>query len=209
MQTNPLTRHSISSFELKLSSGASVKIPKCKRLFLRWQGTPISDTYGRKPVLDFNGEAVFAEIAILGVLEEGGWEGVWVDTYRRKFRRRMPPHCCDLPPHAQELYDRIKRTNGGKIGGCFDVFAWKDGDYLFVESKRKSKDSMQKTQRAWIEAALKSGVPLDSLLICEWDLGWIDRDLDPLHTKEDVEELREMIRNAQNRIGVRKGSKKL
>jgi hypothetical protein len=56
--------------------------------------------------------------------------------------------------HAQEVYDRICRANSGKASGCFDVFAWKDGDYFFVESKRKSKDSIQKTQKAWIVAAL-------------------------------------------------------
>src|SRR5712664_2417628 len=96
-----------------------------------------------------------------------GW--VWVDTYRRKFRRSMPPECCELPLHAQELYDRIRRANGGKPSGCFDVFAWKGGDYLFVESKWKSEDIVRRTQKAWVEAALDSGVSLDSLLICEWD----------------------------------------
>jgi len=55
------------------------------------------------------------------------------------------------------------------VSGCFDVFAWQDGDCLFVESKRKSKDSIQKTQKAWIVAARAAGIPLDSLLICEWD----------------------------------------
>jgi hypothetical protein len=82
----------------------------------------------------------------------------------------MPPECCKLPSHAQEVYDRIRRANGGKASGCFDVLAWKGGDYLFVASKRKSKDSIQKTQKAWIAAALAAGIPLDSLLICEWDL---------------------------------------
>jgi len=103
--------------------------------------------------LDFNGKRVFAELATLGVLQEEGWDGVWVDTFRRKFRPSMPPECCELPLHAQELYDRIRRANGGKPSGCFDVFAWKGGDYLFVESKLKSKDIVQRTQKAWVEAA--------------------------------------------------------
>jgi hypothetical protein len=169
MSINLLTQSKVWPVELTLPSGKSVAIPRCDYMFSPWRGTPILDTYGGKAVLDWNGKPVFAELAILGVLERAGWDGVWVDTYRRKFRRSMPPECCKLPSHAQELYDRICRANGGKASGCFDVFAWKDGDYLFVESKRKSKDSIQKTQKAWIVAALAAGIPLDSLLICEWD----------------------------------------
>jgi hypothetical protein len=120
--------------------------------------------------LEFNGKPVFAELAILGTLQKAGWDGVWIDTYRRKFRRTLPPDSCELPQHAQELYDRIREAHGGKGSGCFDVFAWKEPDYLFVESKRQSRDSIRKTQKAWVEAALCSGVPLDSLLICQWEL---------------------------------------
>ena len=204
MKPHPLTRHSISSVELKLPSGKSVGIPKCSQLFIRWTGTPITDTYGGKDVLNFDAEPVFAELAILGTLQEGGWDGVWVDTFRRKFRPAMPPACCDLPAHAQELYDRICRANDGNFAGWFDVFAWKGQDYLFVESKRKYKDSIRETQRAWIEAALDSGVSVDSLLICEWDFGWIDRSRDPLETKEDVEELFRMVEKLREDSSERK-----
>jgi hypothetical protein len=170
MRTNLLTQFRLPPVELTLPSGKSVAIPRCSYRFIQWRGTPILDTYGGKAVLNSADTPVFAELAILSVLQKAGWHGVWVDTYRRKFRRSMPPECCSLPSHAQELYDRICRANRGKTSGCFDVFAWKDGNYLFVESKRKSKDSIQKTQKAWVEAALASGIPLDSLLICEWDL---------------------------------------
>src|SRR6266481_2550432 len=205
MNANPLTRHSIiSSLELKLPSGESARIPKCSRLFMRWQGTPIPDTYGGKAVLNFNREPIFAELAmlaelaILGALQEGGWDGVWVDTYRRKFRRSMPPACCDLPHHAQELYERICRANRGKTSGCFDVLAWKGGDYLFVESKRRSKDSIRPTQKAWIQAALNSGVAIDSLLICEWAFGFWDATNDDL-SKENVEEIFESVKELRKK----------
>jgi hypothetical protein len=169
MNINLLTQSQVAPIELMLSSGQSVSISRCSYLFTQWRGTPILDTYGGKPVLDWDGKPTFAELAILRVLEGVGWDGVWVDTFRGKFRRTMPPECCKLPSHAQELYDRICGFNGGEGDGCFDVFAWKDGDCLFVESKRKSRDSIKKTQKAWVDAALKAGVSLDSLLICEWD----------------------------------------
>jgi protein-S-isoprenylcysteine O-methyltransferase Ste14 len=170
MRIDMLTQSRVPPVELTLPSGKSVAIPRCSYLFSEWRGAPILDTYGGKALLNSDGKPVFAELAILGVLERAGWDGVWVDTYRRKFRRSMPPESSKLPPHALELYERICRANGGKASGCFDVFAWKDGEYVFVESKRKSKDSIQRTQKAWVEAALATGIELGSLLICEWDL---------------------------------------
>jgi hypothetical protein len=154
---------------LTLPCGKSVRIPRCSYFFRKWQGKPLSDTYGRKAVLDIEGKGVFAELAILGFLRKAGCDGVWVDSYRGKFRRSWPEGSCDLPPHARALYDRIRRANGGKRGGCFDVFAWKGRNYLFVESKRRSHDAIRPTQKAWVQAALRSGVPRKSLLICEWD----------------------------------------
>lgn len=169
--SNPFTLRMCEPQELELPSGRIVAIPKCNYIFDLWRGKRPTDTYKTKPVLDFDGEAVFAELAILRILQESGWDGVWVDTYSHgKFRKSFDPHCCDLPSHAQKLYDRIRKLNSGKIGGCFDVFAWKRGRYLFVESKRHSKDSIRETQKRWVEAALNAHLPLHSLLICEWSL---------------------------------------
>ena len=159
----------VSPSELRLPSGNSVSVPTCRYRLKLWRGKPIADTYGRKPVLDFHGKAVFAEIAIVRILQMAGWDGVWVDTYSRgKFRQSMPPHECALPSHAQDLYDRICLANGKRIGGCFDVFAWKGPKYLFVESKWH--DSIGKKQIEWFEVALNSGVPLRSFLIFQWSI---------------------------------------
>lgn len=168
---NPFKWNLINPVALKLRSGSSIEIPRCSYLFRRWEGKPIQDTYGGKALIEFDGKPVFAELAILGTLRRVGWDGVWVDTFGgTKFLRSWPPDRCELPSHAQALYDRINMANNGKTSGFFDVFAWQDKkSYLFVESKRRSKDAIRATQKAWIEAALHSGVPIDSLLICEWD----------------------------------------
>src|SRR6266481_1850001 len=126
MSVNLLTQSQVSPVELTLPSGKAISIARYTYLFARWRGTPIEDTYGGKAVLNSDGKPIFAELAILDLLGKGGWDGVWVDTYRKKFRRLMPPESCKLPSHAQELYDRICRANDGKTSGCFDVFAWKD-----------------------------------------------------------------------------------
>jgi hypothetical protein len=193
IETNPFTRYLISPLSLGLPSGDSVNIPRCEYLFRRWEGKPIRDTYGGKALIEFDRKPVFAELAILGTLRRAGWDGVWVDTYRRKFRRGLPPDCCELPSPARRLYDRIRKANNSKISGCFDVFAWKGKSYLFVESKRRSKDSIQVTQKAWIEAVLHAGVPLDSLLICEWDFPREGTWGDIFETPEDVEDRRKMV----------------
>jgi hypothetical protein len=167
---NPFKWNLINPVTLKLSSGSSIDVPRCSCRFRRWEGEPISYRgHGKKPLIEFDCQPVFAELAILGTLRQDGWDGVWVDTYRNTFRRGVPPDSCDLPSRAQALYDRICLENDGKQGGCFDVFVWRDQRYLFVESKWRAKDVLQNTQKEWIKAALRVGVPMDSLLICEWD----------------------------------------
>ena len=88
---NPFASHSISPATVRLPSGSSVDVLRCRYPFRPWKGKPIRDTYGGKAVLEFDGKPVFAELAILGTIQKAGWDGVWVDTYRRKFRRSLPP----------------------------------------------------------------------------------------------------------------------
>jgi len=167
-KTHPFAQFLVSPLEVELPTGKLTFVPRCSYRFKAWHGKPIENTYGGKTVLDVFDRPVFAELGILRILQNGGWDGVWVDTYRRQFRQDFSPHQCKLPTHARKLYDRIRLANTGKTSGCFDVFAWRRGQYLFVESKRDRKDRIRESQMAWIEAALSSGVPLKSLLICEW-----------------------------------------
>ena len=47
--------------------------------------------YGKKPVLNYKNEACFAELVILRILIEHGWDGVWVETYGgTHYLRTMP-----------------------------------------------------------------------------------------------------------------------
>src|SRR5712664_137043 len=112
MNPNPFSSCLIDPLTLGLPSGDSVDVPRCRYCFVPWRGDSIADTFGGKVVLDFCGEPVFAELAILKSLQKMGWDGVWVDTYRNKFRQAFAPHCCNLPSHAQKLYDRIREANG-------------------------------------------------------------------------------------------------
>ena len=154
-----------------LDSGGTISIAKCFIRFKPWTGKPIANTYGGKAVLDSDREPVFAELAILRLLQKHGFDGVWVDSYRLKFLKSLSVECA-LPDHAQAIYDRIVAANGGRHGGCWDVLAWKQDQFVFIESKQKSKgykDSITDTQKRWLQAALKIGFDSACFLICEWD----------------------------------------
>lgn len=148
--------------------GVEPRVFSCK--FRKWAGEPIKDTYGGKAVLDCNGIAVFAELALIPILKERGFDGaVWVDSYRRCFRDAMPPTTCSVPAHIREVYDRIATING-KRAGCWDIMVWNSGGVSFVECKRKGKDRMTPNEWKWLESAMRSGIPLENFSICEWDL---------------------------------------
>jgi hypothetical protein len=154
--------------EIELPSGILVSVPKAIPVFEKWSGEPVKDTYNNKPVLNFEGKATFAEIIILRIFQSAGWNGVWIDTYRQKFRTSYwPKDSIELPSEQNQLLPRIYKEAGSNKG-CWDVFCWKGESYLFAESKRQGRDKIRDTQRRWLEAAINCGVPLTSFLVVEW-----------------------------------------
>jgi hypothetical protein len=154
--------------ELELPSGLIRRIPKCEPIFNIWQGNQEIGTYGGKDLLDINDEPAFAEIVILRLLQQDGWDGVWVDTYSRKYR---------ISNNVTKILDPVKEstldsiyTASGSNSGCFDVFAWRGNEYLFAESKKKSKDQIRLSQLRWLEAALAVEFSETSFLIVEWSI---------------------------------------
>jgi hypothetical protein len=56
---------------------------------------------------------------------------------------------------SQDLFDRLRTANGGRLGGFFDLFAWrKPGEVRFNEAK-VGKDRIGPTQRRFVEQALR------------------------------------------------------
>src|SRR5437660_1144180 len=76
----------VNTHSFVLPSG-KVAVSKANPIFAAWLGAPLDDTYNGKAILSWHGRPAFAELAILWSMMEGGWDGVWIDTYRRKFRR--------------------------------------------------------------------------------------------------------------------------
>ena len=151
-----------------LPSGDEAHVPKARPTFKRWTGEFTGDTYGNKPLVDMDGEPMFAELAILSLFRNEGWDGVWVDTFSRKIPNRLGRGKHGrLSGERLELLKSIHRT-AGSAHGCFDVYCWREDLVLFAESKRASKDHVRDTQLSWLEAALWVGLEPSSFLIVEW-----------------------------------------
>ena len=157
-----------------LPSGAVVDLPVCHPSFKKWTGKLPDFDFGNKPVINYKDKGVFAELAILGLLTDSGWNGAWVETYGgRHFLQDMPSSWklsqqdVLIPADKMEMLQKIWKT--GKTTACFDVFAWKDGEVIFCEGKHKGKDRLTKAQHKFIEGALVCGVKASQLLIVEWD----------------------------------------
>lgn len=161
------------TMEVNLSNGTTVLLPVCHPVFSLWSGPPVSFDYGKKPILDHKGEACFAELVILRILLDHGWDGVWVETYGgTHYLRTMPNEWklgsehVSIPADKEGLLRRIWKT--ARTTACFDVFAWRDGQILFCEAKRTGKDRLTAAQQKFIEGALACGVSPKELLIVEW-----------------------------------------
>lgn len=149
-------------------------IEKCiikHHLFNQWTGSPITNTYGGKAVLYYKGRPLFAELLALNLYKELGFEGVWVDTYSRKFRVGLPENTLpvQLPPEVAVKLQEIVTTNKSSKG-VWDLLLWKDGELKFVELKRKKKDAIRQTQITFLNSAIKCGYHLDQFEILEWDI---------------------------------------
>ena len=156
---------SIDQRPVTLPDGITVAIRYLRIAFSRATPNRLAEgtlprTYTAKPLVSVNGAAMFGELAIVRWLEKDGWEGVWMDTcHGAKFWKAMPHKSLPvaLPPAARALYDAIKAANGGKASGTFDVMAWRNGDFTFLEYQGEG-DRSNRNEARWIAAALAAGV---------------------------------------------------
>src|SRR3989344_8468263 len=95
---------------VSLPSGKMATLSVCHPKFSLWKGSAVYFDYGGKPFIDYKGEPVFAELAILRILLADGWNGVWVETYGGiHFLREMPNswklllHSIDIPQEKREI----------------------------------------------------------------------------------------------------------
>ena len=171
----PSQLHPTEKVEILLLNGEAAILPLCHPVFSEWAGALPRFDYGKKPVLEYKGEACFAELVILRLLLERGWEGAWVETYGGTHYLRSMPEAWNLKsgnvtiPEIMELL--LKRIwKAGNTTACFDVFAWQGNQIVFCEAKRSGKDRLTSAQLKFIQGALACGVSQDVMLIVEWSV---------------------------------------
>ena len=152
--------------QIDLSDDLLALLPKATPTFTPWKGPPLADDYGGKQVLDLDGEPLFAELVILRLFQRAGWDGVWVDTYRKRHLVGLEEEAT-LPGRITDLMGSIARRAGSR-SGCFDVVAWTGESIVFAESKRSGRDRLRDTQRFWLRAALDVLPGPEALLVVEW-----------------------------------------
>lgn len=147
-----------------------------------WKGKVIQNTFGGKTLIDVNGSASFAELAIVDYLKKNGWNARWVETYGRPSMApfmltkwndvslKEQTHVPIRDTEIDETLMSIAKLNGNKFGGCWDVVAWKNGYILFLEAKRKKRDRIRSSQIDWLKASLAYGLNCNNFIIIQWDI---------------------------------------
>jgi hypothetical protein len=170
------TDHEVLSID-----GRTIVLPKAEVTFKRWQGQPIANTFGGKALVDFESTPMFAELAIMKLFKNSGWEARWIETYGASatvpyhFSNWIDGKLTEQPidtiqeEHVMTTLAEVASLNGGTYSGCWDVVGWYGGKVLFAESKRAKKDRFRSTQHNWLAAGLKSGLYPNNFLVVEWD----------------------------------------
>lgn len=159
--------------------GQNIDIPKCIVLFDKWTGESIKETFGGKPLLNFNERAMFAELAIMLTFQNEGWETRWVETYGKKEPICLTDWKDDKyknqvhQPFKDEgiitLLAKIAKLNANSYSGCWDVVAKKGEHIVFVESKRTKKDTIRLSQVNWLTSGLLYGLKPHNFFLIQWD----------------------------------------
>lgn len=159
--------------------------------FPQWTGAPFVDDLGRKSaaMIDVDGEHLFPELAVLRLLEADGWTGRWVNTVSGggEVWKYLTDWKDDAPRAEQRnrvIEDSEPRQLLAKIAGfnkprrykgCWDVFAWRDSDVVFVDCRRattKSGDVLAGDKLEWLRSALYIGdgrITEESFCVVQWD----------------------------------------
>lgn len=155
----------------------------------RWTGDAFADDFGKKAagMVELEGEHLFAELAVLRLLEQAGWNGRWVNTYSGRGEVwKYLTEWTDVPreeqrnrvledPEPRQLLARVAQMNRpARYAGCWDVFAWRDAEFAFLNTRKTGPKPAQllTNQEDWLRSALYVGderLTLRSFCVVQWD----------------------------------------
>jgi hypothetical protein len=158
-------------------SGDPVYISTRRWALEPWEGEDSPElrlTWSRKGKFSVNGSRSCAELAVVHHLRNDGWEGVWVNAYSAELRSEWFPVPAvktitetGAPLWAVEIFDRLRAANGGKLGGFFDVFAWREPAEVRFDEVKVGRDPIGQNQRKFVKLALDLHHRLDQFTIIE------------------------------------------
>ena len=130
---------------IALPNGKNVEIAKACSRWSRWHGSRQSlqwlpRTLAVKPLVNVGGNPVFAEIAIVRILEASGWRALWVDSYHRKYRRDVHPETDNIRGDAQAVRGTVIMRTLPAGSGAF---------HALLGSARLTYDNARGHLRTW------------------------------------------------------------
>jgi hypothetical protein len=157
--------------------------------FPRWAGDAFVDDFGKKAagMIGLDDEHLFAELAVLRLMERAGWTGRWVNTVGGKGEVwKYLTEWRDVPRAEQrnrviedaeprQLLARVAQMNRpARYAGCWDVFAWRGDEYVFLQTRKGAArpGTLTTQQEDWLRSALYVGderLTVRSFCVVQWD----------------------------------------
>lgn len=132
--------------------------------------------WASRPQVSCDGEAMFPEIAVLSLFQKEGWDGVWVDVPRRRYFSRMPSLSkgVTLEGHVAQMVSRVAAAGEGTGAACWELVLWHGRSLFFAcvrdaESLAGGGPGLRRSETAWLEAGLRSGLAPQQFVLVEWD----------------------------------------
>jgi len=138
--------------------------------------TGFQEAWASKPQVSCDGQALFAEIAVLSLFQKEGWDGVWVDSPRHKYFDKMPTQSkgVTLDAYVGQLLARIRGAGERGKAVCWDLIVWHGRSVFFVAVREAStfegsrSEGLRKSSLEWLEASLRSGMSPGQFIMVEW-----------------------------------------
>jgi hypothetical protein len=143
----------------------------------RWTGADdppdLQKQWGNKPGFTVRGRRSCTELAVLDHLRHDGWHGVWVNSFGRELRAEWFPAAAvrtiaetGAPIWLEEIFVRLLAANGGRLGGFFDLFAWRRPGEVRFDDVKVRPNRIGDSQCRFLETALRYH-PLEQFSLIE------------------------------------------
>jgi hypothetical protein len=169
---------SLPETPLVLPGGSTVSIAtQLRRRLERWVGDQdppdLEQQWGSKHGFAVRGRRSCAELALLDHLRRDGWHGVWMNLFGRELRAEWFPAASirtiaetGAPIWLVEIFERLVAANGGKLGGFFDVFAWRQPGEIRFDDVKVRPNRIGASQCKFLETTLRFH-PLEQFTLIE------------------------------------------